>query len=111
MFLSLLLGFALSGHPAHAESVAKYCQRYGQNEVSSKLMHDLAAKLMYSYEDFCASDRIMDVFQEDRLVYHREDDTYQKYKFITVHYDEYSCEYQYNLDYNYWGSQSCYNTW
>lgn len=87
-----------------------FCARYAKKPVADKLIRSLADKLQYSYEAFCTADRIMDVFQEDKLVYHKETDSFQPYIFVTIHYNEYSCEYQFNLQQDRWAKQECYNT-
>lgn len=109
LLISLLLVVGANASAAGGGGV-DYCARYMENSTTAFLMQSLAQKLMYSYEEFCNHPRIMDVYQEDKLVYKRETDEYQKYKFVTVHYNEYSCEYQYNLDEKRWAKQECYNT-
>lgn len=107
--MKLLLASALLfSFGAHAG--VDYCGRYSKNETSAYLMRSLAEKLSYPYETFCANDRMLDVFQEYRRVYHREDDRWHNYKFVTVHYAEYSCEYRYDLDVKGWNGQYCYST-
>jgi hypothetical protein len=106
----LLCFIALSAMSASAGPV-NYCERYLSNQLNNFLMHSLAEKLGYTYEEFCVHPRILDVFQEDRRVYHKETDSWQDYRFVTIHYNEYSCEYRYNLNQSRWLGQHCYNTW
>ncbi len=108
MFKYILVAIVLSSSPAFA---VNHCKQYEKNAFLTQLLQSLSARLSYTHEEFCNSERIMDIFREERLVYHQEDDQYHPYEFITLHYNEYSCEYQYNIDGQKWASQYCYNTW
>ncbi len=106
LFLVIALSFAYS-----ASAARNHCFQFLGHEVHEPLVKELAYKLKYNVAEFCNSERIQDIFIEDRLVYHRSDDQYHPYKFITIHYNEYSCEYSYDLNGKRWGHQECYNTW
>jgi len=107
--LTLCLGMAL---PFAADAVLpNHCAKFDSNPKVKELIRQLTVKLKYSEAEFCGSTRIMDIDNETRMVYHREDDRYHPYEFITLHYNEYSCEYQYSWDQSLWRDQGCYNTW
>lgn len=109
-FLTLLASIFLVATTATANEVTRYCEKQQSNPVHAELLKALAQKLSYDYNEFCNSPRIIDVFFEDRSVYNRESDTYEDHKFITLHYNEYSCQYTFNLVKKAWGKQHCYNT-
>ena len=111
---ALLLVGSLS--TASANGRFNHCEKYlgktsGNGAIAMPdLLQQLAAKLGYSYEELCQHPRIMDIYSEVRNLHNREKDTFELHQFITLHYNEYSCEYRFNLVTNSWGAQKCYNT-
>ena len=93
-----------------AEPTVNHCAQYEQNAFMKDLLVSLSQKLSYKHDDFCQNTRIADIYHEQKLVYHQADDAYHPYEFVTIHYWEYSCEYQYNLEAKAWANQSCYST-
>lgn len=87
-----------------------HCKQFDKNAKIADLFRQLAKKLQYDYEEFCNNPRIADLYHEEKLVYHREDDQYHPYEFLTIHYNEYSCQYRYSYDEKAWKNQECYNT-
>jgi hypothetical protein len=103
--MGLLLAFGLS---AHAE--VNHCAQFEKNREVLTALEKLSYKLSYSFEELCAHPRIMDIYAEHRSVYLSEEDRYREHLFITLHYGEYSCQYQYILETGAWGDQYCYST-
>ncbi len=110
MVLSILFFVFTASAQNAPQSAVNHCDQYEQNSFISGLLVSLAAKLSYEHEEFCTNPRIADIYHEDKLVYHKEDDQYHLYEFVTIHYYEYSCEYQYNIESKAWANQTCYNT-
>ena len=106
---ALLLSVFLLSSVSFAQT-QNHCAKFEGKGKIEELIKKLSKKLFYSYEEFCAHPRILDIYNEQRLVYHSEDDSYHPYEFITLHYAEQSCEYQYSLDHERWGDQVRYNT-
>lgn len=106
----LLLVGVLWATSSFAQS-ANHCEQFNGKGLVEDLVKQLSQKLSYDYDAFCSNPRIADIFTEEKLVYHREDDQNHPYQFITIHYYEYSCEYQYSMDEKRWRNQSCYSTW
>lgn len=95
------LGFAV---------LPNHCDQFSKNTKVMDVLQSLASKLRYDFGQMCTLSRIADIYQETRSVYIREKDVYQDHLFVTLHYYDYSCEYQYNLIEDKWGDQYCYNT-
>lgn len=93
-----------------AEPTVDHCKQYEGNVFMSELLTSLSAKLSYQHAEFCTNSRIADIYHERKWVYHKEDDNYHPYEFVTIHYYEYSCEYQYNIEASKWADQYCYST-
>lgn len=88
-----------------------HCEKFSSNPPIMKILESLATKLSYSFNEMCTQSRIADIYQETKQVYIREKDAYHDHIFVTLHYYEYSCEYQFDLVEQRWGKQNCYNTW
>lgn len=103
LFVFFTLNFSFAVAPNH-------CIQYNHKPEVRKALEALAVKLSYSYDEFCGSTRILDIHQEERLIYNQPKDEYDNHLVITLHYNEYSCEYKYNLVDESWGNQYCYST-
>lgn len=111
MFKKLVILFILLMSFQSFAVMPNHCERFSANSTVMQVLESLSHKLSYSFDELCTLGRIADIYQETRSVYIREKDVYQDHLFVTLHYYEYSCEYQFNLVENKWGNQSCYNTW
>lgn len=100
---------AFSVNASFALSVDK-CEQYSNNKEVIKVLEILSQKLSYTFSEFCENPRIMDIYQTRIDVYMAELDEYHEHISVTLHYNEYSCEYRYNVILNDWGKQQCYNT-
>ncbi|HMN69381.1 MAG TPA: hypothetical protein PKC28_12640 [Bdellovibrionales bacterium] len=108
--LALLTSTVLfTGSNAHGETV-NHCRQFAAQPKIAALIQELSAKLKYDHKEFCENPRIADIYREEKLVYHREDDKWHPYEFVTVHYYEYSCQYKYSWDEGRWKDQYCYST-
>lgn len=89
------------------------CQRYHKDIEMMSLLDQLADRLKYKFDEFCTNIRIWDIQKEVRRYYYRDTDEMENHQVITLHYNEYSCEYHFNLDRQKWmkGRDYCYNTW
>ncbi len=89
-----------------------YCAKFEDNNHEVKV-RALATRLAYDWAEFCDHDRIMDVQHEVRRYYYRDTDQFEDHNVYTLHYNEYSCEYHYNLVRENWikDKDYCYNTW
>lgn len=89
------------------------CIRYNKKPELIDLLEQLADRMNYTYEEFCTNIRIWDIQKETRQYYYRDTDQMEPHSVITVHYNEYSCEYHYNDIRQQWmkSRDYCYNTW
>lgn len=88
-----------------------HCAPYAHDNEVISVIELMAPMLSYEYHELCELDRLMAIYPTRVGVYNREKDEYQEHISITLHYNEYSCEYQYNLAELRWGKKQCYNTW
>ena len=107
--LSLILGVLIFSQSIRAYEV-NHCAQFDADPEMSRLLYSLSEKLSYSYEELCSEPRIFDIFSERRQVYYLESDSYHEHMFITLHYNEYSCEYQFDMVMDQWADQHCYST-
>lgn len=89
------------------------CQKQKFNDFEIEVISELAVKLDYSMDELCSNPRIFDIQKEKRVVFNRKTQKSEAHLVITLHYNEYSCEYHFASeklawanDYNY-----CYSTW
>lgn len=105
--LIIFFSFFLAAQTMFAQNL---CAQFPTNSHKEGLLKELSTRLNYSYEEFCSNNRILAIYDEVRKVYYAESDEYHDHLFITLHYNEYSCEYQYDLNDRQWRDQHCYNT-
>lgn len=98
----LLFGLSAQGH---------ICKKF-EGGLDYKTVENLALKLNYSFEEFCNSNRILDIQKEIRYLYNYSADQSLKHQVFTLHYNEYSCEYHYVDFFKSWDDERayCYNT-
>lgn len=106
-----LIGFSILFNSSVWAFTTDHCKPYEHRPDITDIFKQLASKLSYDYYDLCHHPRIMAIFPEERRVYIQSKDRYDDHIFVTLHYSENSCEYQYNLVEKTWGHQHCYNTW
>ncbi len=89
-----------------------YCSKFENND-HEQTVRQLSERLRYSWEEFCDHNRIMDVQHEVRSYYYQDSDQFEDHNVYTLHYNEYSCEYHYNISRTNWQKERdyCYNTW
>ena len=89
-----------------------YCSKFEEGEHASKVKY-LSQRLDYSWEEFCDHARIMDVQHEKRNYFYMDSNEFEDHNVYTIHYNEYSCEYHYNIVRSTWMTEKdyCYNTW
>lgn len=85
-----------------------FCAKYQGSDL--ELVSMLAEKLFYTRDKLCSHPRILDIQKEIRSAYYVDVDSYEDLIVLTLHYNEYSCEYHYNRKRKLWSRQSCYNT-
>ncbi|MCO5113225.1 MAG: hypothetical protein M9899_03520 [Bdellovibrionaceae bacterium] len=88
-----------------------HCAPYAHDSEVISVIEILAPMLSYEYHELCESERVMAIYPTRVNVYNQEKDEYQEHISITLHYNEYSCEYRYNMVELRWGKKQCYNTW
>jgi len=93
-------------------SAYDYCAKFEDNAHELKV-RQLSERLAYEWEEFCDHPRIMDVQHEIRRYYYQDTDQFEDHNVYTLHYNEYSCEYHYNVGRKNWFKEKdyCYNTW
>ena len=104
----IALGLLCLAFSSHAHLCTKF-----EGREDMELVLELAEKLMYSPAELCQHQRIMDIQPEVRSYYYQDSDEFEDHKVLTLHYNEYSCEYHFNLVREEWmdARNYCYNTW
>ena len=93
-------------------SAYDYCAKF-KNNVHEVKVKQLSERLMYSWEEFCDHPRIMDVQHEVRNYFYMDSQEFEDHNVYTLHYNEYSCDYHFNIPRGTWMKEKdyCYNTW
>lgn len=106
MGLVLFFTFALS---ANAADVCADSIRHERDQVALKIV---ATAMKYEVEELCNHPRVMDIYFTDRIFYRPENNNEpEPHVWMTIHYNEYSCQY-FVRDIDLVVTQkNCYNTW
>jgi len=93
-------------------SAYDYCSKFSDNQ-HTPLVKELSQRLNYGWDAFCHHSRILDVQHELRRYFYNDSSEFEDHSVYTLHYNEYSCEYHYNLIRENWikDKDYCYSTW
>lgn len=89
----------------------RLCTKFESRPAVQTVVQILAKKLSYSMEQLCNHERILDIQDEPRRFFYQDSGQYETHTVITLHYNEYSCEYHYNAGRSQWQKEYCYSTW
>lgn len=90
-----------------------HCGRYLSDARKTEVLESLADELLYSYDELCSHARIQNIQMEQGEFYYDDTKEFEVHDIVTIHYNEYSCEYHHNVARKLWqsGLHRCYNTW
>lgn len=100
--LSLLQFTQSNAHQLPLET--PLCKKFSSQSIEIRTLFSLAKKLDYSPSELCSHKRVLDIQKE-----YRRRNTLT----VTLHYSDYSCEYNRDLIQNTWldSLSRCYPTW
>ncbi len=103
-----LLALLLSGS-AFANEM---CADSYRNQKDVIALEVVAKAMKYTVDELCSHPRVMDFYFADRIFYRVENNNEpEPHTWVTIHYNEYSCQYFVrDLDLVI-TSKNCYNTW
>lgn len=86
------------------------CARYRQNPKFLPAIGLIARNMQYSLEDLCHLPHLADLYVTNRVFYNEQGEE-EPHVWVTLHYNEYSCQYFIrDLD-QVVTRKNCYNTW
>lgn len=86
------------------------CQKLDSQPAFMKALDVVATNMQYSMEEICASERILDIqITKTNLV--SKQGQIEPHVFVTLHYNEYSCQYFVRDEDLIVTRKNCYNTW
>ena len=88
---------------------ADHCEKYQQLPKRIEAIATVAAQLKYSMNDICNLERIADIYVTDKSQYDENGDVVEL-DWVTLHYNEYSCQYFIRKDNRQMFAKNCYNT-
>lgn len=103
--------FALFPFTASAFSVdGDKCARYQGNSRYEEAIAIVAKAMKYSTQELCTLPRLADFFIEDRNFVNEKQEI-EPHIWLTLHYNEYSCQYFLREADKVVTRKNCYNTW
>lgn len=85
------------------------CARYTQNARYSEAIQIIAKAMQYSTEGLCNLPHLADVYVTDRTFYNEKNEA-EPHIWVTLHYNEYSCQYFLREADKVVTRKNCYNT-
>lgn len=86
------------------------CARYEGNSAFMKSLATVAQNMNYSLEELCSHPRILDIHVTNTRLNHDGQWAIPHF-WISLHYNEYSCQYYVREDDFIVTRKNCYNTW
>ena len=86
-----LLGLMAFGFSAQADT--NFCARYNHQPRYVKAISVIAHNMQYDVEQLCTLPRLADIYITDRVFYVPPKNEPEPNVWITLHYNEYSCQY------------------
>lgn len=102
--LSLCLLFSA---PAFATD---HCARYDANEKYAHALSVLAKSMGYARPELCTLPRLADIYVTTTTLVNERNESIP-HVWVTLHYDEYSCQYYVREADFVTTKKNCYNTW
>jgi hypothetical protein len=105
--INALIAIIVSSQPAFA--FGPLCQRYMNNQLDVDAIRTVARNLQYTTEQLCSPSRILDV----QVTHTQLPDENQRpipHTWLTLHYNEYSCQYFVRDSDKVVTKKNCYNT-
>ena len=104
---SALIALVIGSQSAFA--FGPLCQRYMKNQLEVDAIRTIASNLQYSTEELCSPNRILDV-QVTHTQLFDENQQPIPHTWVTLHYNEYSCQYFVRDADKVVTQKNCYNT-
>lgn len=105
-----LFALAVLMFSASAFAQGNGCTRYSNNQVFMKAIETVAQEIGYSYEDMCSGSRVLDVHVTTKKIYNEQQEPIP-HVWVSLHYNEYSCQYFVRESDFTITKGNCYNTW
>lgn len=103
------LALALSLFSFSAFAQGHGCARYEYKPVFTESLKTVANFLDFSYEELCSHPRVLDVHVTTTKIYNQKQEPIP-HVWVTLHYNEYSCQYFVNETNFEVTKSNCYNT-
>lgn len=100
---------ALFTFNAHAV-LPNHCAKFAGNPVALQTIEQVANRMQYSFQQLCTLPRLMDIFM-DRKIFINPQQQPEPHLWLTLHYNEYSCQYFIREADRVLTRSNCYNTW
>lgn len=104
-----IFALALTLFSFSAFSQSHGCERYASKPVFVKAIETVANHMNYSLEELCTLPRNMDIHVTTTKLYNEKQEPIP-HVWVSVHYDEYSCQYFVNEADFVVTKSNCYNT-
>jgi hypothetical protein len=112
MRILLALLFVASTQSFASEFSERSCELYSKNEKYAKAL-DVVAEMVTnsSRSELCSLAHLLDVHVAEKNIFNKENEKTENHVWVTLHYNEYSCQY-FVRDTDFVVTQkNCYNTW
>ena len=86
------------------------CQKLETSPAFLQALNVVATNMQYSMDEICSSERILDLQIQHTSITNKEGQT-QPHVWVTLHYNEYSCQYFVRDEDLLVTRKNCYNTW
>jgi hypothetical protein len=106
---ALSMFFALPALASNFTVEGNKCERYVGNARYSEAIDLIAKAMKYSTEELCTLPRLADVYVVDRVFYNEKNEA-EPHIWLTLHYNEYSCQYFLREADKVVTRKNCYNT-
>lgn len=107
--LAMLVTVGLSA-PALAQTVPGYCNKYTNNANYLRAISVVARNMRYTEAQLCTLPHLMDIYVTDRVFYRPPSNQPDPHVWVTLHYNEHSCQYFVRLADWRVSQANCYNT-
>lgn len=89
---------------------ADLCAPYATRESDQKAISLVARHMRLSVDELCAHPRVLDIQVTERVFYNPQQQP-EPHFWVTLHYNEYSCQYFIRKEDLVMTRSNCYNTW
>lgn len=109
MLKLLILGLGMT-LGTQASAATGFCSRYADNAEYLRAIEIVAEKMMYTSTELCELGRLADIHVDTRGIYNADTDQVERHIWVTLHYNEYSCQYFVRAEDGVITRKNCYNT-